>query len=181
MSKPFIDDSALEAGARRVAVEELRRRREAGEPISRLVSQAAETLGCSTRTVWRLLSAPPPDLNPPAAASLPEAWRVGYLSWGGNAAALWRELEAAGGAGVSLRQLQRRLADGLTAAERASARGGERARREHGLYLRYEAEHRNAVWQADHKQLDVLVVPPGRLGGAVRPWVSGRSTTIRGR
>lgn len=113
MSKPFIDDSALEAGARGSAVEELRRRREAGEPISRLVGQAAERLECSTRTVWRLLTVPPAPRDPPAAASpLPEAWRVGYLSWGGNAAALWRELEAAGGAGVSLRQLQRRLADG---------------------------------------------------------------------
>lgn len=132
MSKPFIDDRALEAGARRVAVEELLRGREAGEPMSRLVSQAAERLGCSTRTVWRLLEAPVPGDPATAASPLPEACRVGYLSWGGNAAALWRELEAGCGAGVSLRQLQRRLASGPTAAERASARGGERARRGHG-------------------------------------------------
>jgi putative transposase len=31
--------------------------------------------------------------------------------------------------------------------------------------------HRNAVWQADHKQLPLLVVPPGRRRGR-RPWVT---------
>jgi hypothetical protein len=45
------------------------------------------------------------------------------------------------------------------------------ARRAHGLYLCYPAPHRNAVWQADRKQLPVLVVPPGRWRGR-RPWVT---------
>jgi len=173
MSKPFIDSGALEADARRAADVELRRRREAGEPVSALVTETAAKLGCSTRTVWRLLDGPTASpTHRPETAALPEAWRVGYLSWGGNTAALWRELEAAGGAGVSLRQLQRRLAAGLTAAERACARGGNDARRSHGLYLRYEAEHRNAVWQADHKQLDVLVAHPTRPTRTVQPWVT---------
>jgi transposase InsO family protein len=67
--------------------------------------------------------------------------------------------------------LQAAFAREVSPAERASARRGEAGRREHGLYLRYEAPHRNAVWQADHKQLPVLVVPPGRQRGR-RPWVT---------
>jgi transposase InsO family protein len=37
--------------------------------------------------------------------------------------------------------------------------------------LRYEAPHRNAVWQADHKQPPLLVVAPGGRPGR-RPWVT---------
>jgi putative transposase len=37
--------------------------------------------------------------------------------------------------------------------------------------LRREAEHRNEVWQADHKQLDVLVLAPGRSRPRA-PWVT---------
>lgn len=70
-----------------------------------------------------------------------------------------------------MRTLQAAFARELSPAERASARRGEAGRREHGLYLRYEAPHRNAVWQADHKQLPVLVVPPGRRHGR-RGWVT---------
>jgi len=69
-----------------------------------------------------------------------------------------------------LRTLQAAFVRELSPAERASARRGGAGRREHGLHLRYEAPYRNAVWQADHKQLPVLVVPPGRRGR--RPWVT---------
>ena len=64
-----------------------------------------------------------------------------------------------------------RFAVGMTAAKRAAARGGEDARRSHGLSLRFEAEHRNQVWQADHKQLDVLVLGPG-MSRPRSPWVT---------
>ena len=70
-----------------------------------------------------------------------------------------------------LRTLQAAFARELRPAERASAKRGEAGRREHGLYLRYEAPHRNAVWQADHKQLPVLVIAAvGRRPR--RPWVT---------
>jgi putative transposase len=84
---------------------------------------------------------------------------------------VWREVREQGGRPPPLRTLQAAFARELSPAERASVRRGEAGRREHGLYLRYEAPHRNAVWQADHKQLPVLVVPPGRRRGR-RPWVT---------
>ena len=97
--------------------------------------------------------------------------RHAYLRLGGNVAAVWREVREQGDEPPPLRTLQAAFARELSPAERASARRGEAGRREHGLYLRYEAPHRNAVWQADHKQLPVLVVPPGRRRGR-RPWVT---------
>ena len=103
---------------------------------------------------------------------LPGDWLERYQRWGGNAAAVWRELEAEGGAGCSLREVQRRFAELLTVGDRAAARGGgEQGRRAHSLHLRWEAEHRNEVWQADHKQLDVLVIAPGHTRPRA-PWVT---------
>jgi putative transposase len=163
------DTRLLSEAARAEVVEQLRRRRARGEPITRAVRQAVAALAVSERTIWRGLSAP--AAQPSAVPALPTGWLERYLSWGGNVAAVWRELEAEGGAGGSLRAMQRRFAAGLTAAERAAARGGEKARRAYELCLRWEAEHRNAVWQADHKQLDVLVIAPGRRWPC-SPWVT---------
>jgi putative transposase len=90
--------------------------------------------------------------------------RDGYLCVGGNVSAV--------GARRGSRARATDAPDGLsTRAVAGRARFGQAGRREHGLYLRYEALHRNAVWQADHKQLPVLVVPPGRRR-ARRPWVT---------
>jgi putative transposase len=97
--------------------------------------------------------------------------RDAYLRLGGNVAAVWRQVRDQGKQPPPLRTLQAAFARELSPAERASARRGETGRREHGPYLRYEAPHRNAVWQADHKQLPVLVVPSGRRRGR-RPWVT---------
>ena len=47
-------------------------------------------------------------------------------------------------------------------------RTGEAGIRAHGLYVQWDAGHRNAVWQGDHKLLDVLVVPP-RARRPLRP------------
>jgi len=99
------------------------------------------------------------------------ATRTARLS--GNVAAVWREQRDLGHAAMPLRTLQAVFARELRPAERASAKRGEAGRREHGLYLRYEAPHRNAVWQADHKQLPILVVAAeGRRGSVRRPWVT---------
>lgn len=82
-----------------------------------------------------------------------------------------------------MRTLQRALVRELRPAERAAARTGETGIRAHGLYVRWEAGHRNQVWQGDHKQLDVLVVPP-RARRPVRPWstmfIDGYSRAIMG-
>lgn len=164
-----LDTRELGLAARAAVVAQLRALRGRGEPVSPGVRQAAVLLGVSERTLWRALRAPEQQDQP--GDGLPADWRERYLGWGGNVAAVWRELERDGGAGCSLREMQRRFARDLTAAERASARGGESARRAHGLYVRWEAEYRNAVWQADHKQLDVLVLAAGARRPR-SPWVT---------
>ena len=98
-----------------------------------------------------------------------EELSAAYVRWHGNVAAARRELVGAGRGLPSLRTLQRAFVRELRPIERAAARTGELGIRSHGLYVRWEADHRNEVWQGDHKQLDVLVVPP-RAKRPVRPW-----------
>src|SRR5690349_15789518 len=75
-----------------------------------------------------------------------------------------------GATAVTLRTLQRAFADELTAAAAAGARGGDRARRAKLVYPRRRASWRNQVWEGDHKNLPILVLPP--RGPATTPWVT---------
>ena len=124
--------------------------------------------------MWRWIAAGgPPQRRPPSSrrVELDDEVRDAYVRLRGNVAAVWREQRDLGHAIPPLRTLQAAFARELRPAERASAKRGEAGRREHGLYLRYEAPHRNAVWQADHKQLPVLVLAAiGRRPR--RPWVT---------
>jgi len=155
-------------------VAELIARRDRGELRPGDVREAAARAAVGERTLWRWIAA-----GRPLARGRPSSQRLeltpqlrdAYLRLGGNVAAVWRQVRDQGKQPPPLRTLQAAFARELSPAERASARRGETGRREHGLYLRYEAPHRNAVWQADHKQLPVLVVPGGRRRGR-RPWVT---------
>jgi putative transposase len=108
--------------------------------------------------------------------------------WGGNAAAVHRELVAQaraaaagerGGVGEggdavvpevpSLATLQRAVCRDLNAGQRAALKGGERARRRHDVHLARPRKWRNACWEGDHKHLPVQVELDGVL---VRPWVT---------
>lgn len=138
------------------------------------VRDAAERLGVGERTVWRWIAGGGPPERRAASSrrvELEDELRDAYVRLRGNVAAVWREQRELGRDVAPLRTLQAAFARELRPAERASAKRGEAGRREHGLYLRYEAPHRNAVWQADHKQLPVLVVAAiGRRPR--RPWVT---------
>jgi len=57
-----------------------------------------------------------------------------------------------------------------TPAERAMWRTGEDGRRAAEVYLTRPAVPRNQVWEADHKELPILVLPP--RGSAVKPWLT---------
>lgn len=164
----------LRQAARGQLVAELVARRRRGELRPGDMREAAARAGVGERTLWRWIAVGRPlTRGRPSSQRLeltPEL-RDAYLRLGGNVAAVWREAREHGGEAPPLRTLQAAFARELSPAERASARRGEAGRREHGLYLRYEAPYRNAVWQADHKQLHVLVVPPGRRRSR-RPWVT---------
>ena len=148
--------------------------RERGELRAASVRDAADRLGVGERTVWRWIAAGGPPQRRSASVrrvELDGELRDAYVRLRGNVAAVWREQRELGHDVASLRALQAAFARELRPAERASAKCGEAGRREHGLYLRYEAPHRNAVWQADHKQLPVLVIAAiGRRPR--RPWVT---------
>jgi len=146
--------------------------RERGELSRAAVLEAAVTLGRSERTVWRWLAAGSRPAGVPGRGfQLSDELRDAYLGVHGNVASVWRREVAAGRHPPPLRTLQRAFARELRPAERAGARAGEAGIRSHSLYLRYEAPHRNAVWQADHKQLAILVVPAGSQR-ALRPWMT---------
>ena len=138
------------------------------------VRDAAERLGVGERTLWRWIAAGgPPQRRRPSSrrVELDDELRDAYVRLHGNVTAVWREQRELGHEVAPLRTLQAAFARDLRPAERASVKRGEAGRREHGLYLRYEAPHRNAVWQADHKQLPILVIAAvGRRPR--RPWVT---------
>ncbi|MEV0399432.1 transposase family protein [Actinoallomurus sp. NPDC050550] len=71
---------------------------------------------------------------------------------------------------VSERTLQRAFERELTPAERAAWRSGEEGRRAASVYLTRAPAHRNRVWEMDHKQLPILVLPP--RGPALCPWLT---------
>jgi putative transposase len=183
---------------RRAAVERLGSLRAAGELTTGHVRLAASGLGVRERTVWRWLSLP--DREPASQAGraryqLSEADREAYARYRGNVAAVHRaraavlassgaaEVLAAGvpvpaslrdgwrGAPpVTERTLQRAFRRELTAAEAAAWAEGEEGRRAAGVYLTRPAGHRNQVWEMDHKQLPILVMPP--RGAACCPWLT---------
>ena len=156
---------------RRCALARIRAARDAGRPVSELVSSAAVALGASPRSVWRWL-----DGGLPGPRS-PKGWGPGpddvdaYLRWKANATAAWRERRAEGAGVPSLRTFQAGLARSLEAGERAVMREGVEARRRHQVYLRWEPEARNELWETDHKELDVPVLFP-RAQRPRRPWVT---------
>ncbi|MDE3721400.1 DDE-type integrase/transposase/recombinase [Nocardiopsis sp. N85] len=178
---------------RRAATERLRQLADAEQLTARHVRLIAEGCGVSERTVWRWIDpdAPVVDGRERLGYRLTDTDRSAYAFYRGNATAVHRARSSiTGGAAapagvpvpdsltqgwqgarpVSVHTLRRAFASQLTAAERALWREGENARRDADVYLSRPPSVRNQVWEADHKQLPVLVLPP--RGGAVRPWMT---------
>jgi putative transposase len=84
----------------------------------------------------------------------------------------------------SLRTFQRAFNRDLTAAERDTLLEGVRGQRRHRAWLAMEVEHRNHIWQADHKQLNVSVLAPSESDTPRQPWLTyfldGYSRAIMG-
>ncbi|WP_203790384.1 hypothetical protein [Paractinoplanes rishiriensis] len=71
---------------------------------------------------------------------------------------------------VTERTPQRAFERELTPAELAAWRTGKDGRRAASVYLTWPAAGRNVVWELDHKQLPILVLPS--RGPAVCPWLT---------
>jgi putative transposase len=147
--------------------------RQAGRLTSAHVQAAARAAATSERTVWRWLQEGPgvdPD-GPRARYVLTQADWDAYATWRGSAAAAWRQQRAASASMPSLRTFQAAIARELLPGQRAAISDGVQGRRRHTIYLRWEATYRNQVWQADHKELPVLVLPP-KARRPRKPWVT---------
>lgn len=147
------------------------------------VRLAAASLGVHHRTVWRWLAAGGYEPRRRARWSLtPEAIEVYYHAHGQPTVA-WRLAKDAGMSVPSRRTFSRAIQDELSTAERAYARQGEDGRRQFELYRRHEPKARNDVWEMDHAQLDIEILPlRGRR--LIRPWltviIDGFSRVIMG-
>ncbi|MFJ2864124.1 hypothetical protein [Kitasatospora sp. NPDC087314] len=177
-------------------VARLRQLRDDGALSSSHVRVVAASLGVAERTVWRWLSTPPPTQQwHRSSYRLTDVDREAFAFYRGNIAALARARQAVlAGVGqtagadvpdflaegwrdarpVAPRTLQRAFATALTPAERAAWRVGESGQRAAQVYLRRPDAPRGRVWEMDHKQLPLLVLPP--RGGALSPWLTGLSS-----
>jgi len=150
--------------------------------VSALVDAAAAALGVVPRTIWRWLDEGLPGSGPSRGWAPAQDDIDAYVRWKGNAAAAWRE-RAADGSVPSLRTFQTALAHRFEVGDRAVMREGVEARRRHQVYLRWEPEARNELWETDHKELDVPVLFP-RAQRPRKPWttlfVDGYSRAVMG-
>ena len=136
-----------------------------------VVHAAAESLGVGERSVWRWLAAG--DYDPGKRScwrTTPAAIEALYLV-GGRPTAAWRLLSEEGVEVPSLPTFCRAVRRDVSLAERAYARHGEDGRRRYSVYRRWEPKARNDVWETDHQELEINVVPlRGRR--LVRPWLT---------
>jgi putative transposase len=134
----------------------------------------AECSGRSERTIWRWAAAARENRAPTQrdAFRVDDELRVLLAYCRGNVAQLRRDLlddAEDPGAVPSLATFYRAVNRDVVPGDLAGLRHGERARREHDVYLTRPREHRNAAWEGDHVQAPVEVVVGGQL---VKPWVT---------
>lgn len=142
------------------------------------VREAAVAAGIGERTLWRWLSesVEVEEDGERAGEPGPQAYRLSQAdidelaSQRGNVSATWRVRHRTGD-GPSVRTLQRAVSRDLLPGDRAAIVDGAEGRRRHQVYLRWEPSHRNEIWEADHKQLEILVRPPRAQRGQ-KPWVT---------
>jgi putative transposase len=132
---------------------------------------AAVSLGVSERSIHRWMAAGGYSPDKRQSWSLtPEAVQAYFMS-GGNPSRAHSMLRQAGAPVRSESVYRRAIKRQLSAATRGYARDGEEGWRRNSIYLTWEPEARNEVWEADHAQLDVHVVP--LRGSRVQsPWMT---------
>ena len=145
--------------------------RAAGRLHNQTVRAAAESLGVAERSVWRWL----------AAGVYEPGWRIGWRTTdeaieafyrtGGRPTAAWRLLRDESVRVPSHTAFCRALERDVSPAERAYARHGEDGRWRYSVYRRWEPKARNEVWETDHDELDIRVLPL-RGQRLVRPWLT---------
>lgn len=167
------DLTPLDGDGRERLLADLRAMRAArgGRLPAAALRHGARLLGASPRTVQRwLVDGTPAEPEPEGYVPDQEALIL-YAQYAGSVAAVHRDLTRRGLNPPPVRTLRRGFMRALGPAERAYLREGEEGWRKYQLYLRWEVDHRNQLWEWDHKELPVLVIPPGHSKG-VKPWVT---------
>ena len=155
---------------KQLLVARLREQRAKGQLTSAQVRETAAALGIGERALWRWLGAETLSRRPRARYEVTQADRDAYWAWSGNVAAVRRERVAAGAVMPSLQSLYEAFARAITPAERAAVVDGVEGRRRHEVYLRWAPAARNALWETNHVELPVLVVPPPPARKPCKPW-----------
>ena len=136
-----------------------------------MVRAAAESLDVGERSVWRWLAAGEYEPGRRTGWTTTGAAIDALYRTGGRPTAAWWLLREEAVAVPSRQTFGRALLRDVSAAERAYARYGEDGRRRYLVYRRWEPAARNEVWEADHAELDIKVLPlRGRR--LVRPWLT---------
>jgi putative transposase len=135
------------------------------------VRAAASSLGVHHRTVWRWLAAGEYAPEHRESRALTDEAIEAIYQAGGRPTVAWRALRERGAVVPSHPVFCRAVRRDLSPAELAYAREGEHGRRRYEVYRRWEPRARNEVWEADHAQSDVEVLP---LRGVrrVRQWLT---------
>lgn len=144
---------------------------EEGAISADMIVLVATTARVTPRQVRRWIARGTRQRKARATTELTPELKTLYFEMNGSVRRVIRQAESDGIACPPRSTLQRLIGAELTAAERAYAKHGEHARRSNGVYLRNEIGHRNAVWETDHKELGVYVIPP-RGHKEVKPWIT---------
>ncbi|MFF1873198.1 Mu transposase C-terminal domain-containing protein [Kitasatospora herbaricolor] len=185
----------MSAEQRATTVARLEQLRKHGALTARHVHVVAEALGVTERTVWRWLAgsdrAAPRNRRTRPRYELTDTDRAAFAHFRGNVLAVARartavvcgdgttagtkvpDFLADGWANVrpvSQRTLYRAFEEDMTPSERAAWRTGDSGQRAVDVYLTRPQAPRGRVWEMDHKQLPLLVLPP--KGGALSPWLT---------
>ena len=166
-----VGDAAAPLEFRQALVERLVVLRANGPIPTTLVREVARSAGVSERTVWRWLRDGTYAPRRRGAYRLTDETRELFFALRGNVAAVRRELAARDAGAPSARTLERAVARELSPGVSAYAARGAAGWRERAVYLRHEAPHRAAAYEADHKELAIEVLAP-RAVRPRRPWAT---------
>jgi putative transposase len=162
---------SVDLAARDAIVQVLARSRDAGGLTTEQVQFQADVLGISRRHLYRLLNRGSAEHRRRAAFALTEDERVLYAESCGHVSRMFARLEQEGQARGSIRTYRRAVQEEFNLSERDFLRKGEAARRDGLVKLKRTPGARNGVWETDHMQFPIEVIPP-RGKKLVRPWLT---------
>jgi putative transposase len=135
------------------------------------IAEKAELLEVSERTLERWIAQERPPTYERGRYEACERDMQAVFDARGRLAAAYRKRLREDPSLPSFSTWKRAVRRVLRPGDLAFARLGERGRRAHTVYLRNDVQHRNEVWEADHQEMKVLVLP-NRGVQRLKPWIT---------